>query len=79
MNEQQRQITEHFQFPITPFLQRKLNSLSKAANPDGQKIVRWTDIILAALGKLRPEDLLRVRRDREAFLKQQEDVNAQTL
>lgn len=77
MNEQRKEIAEHFQFPITPFLQKRLNSLSKTANPDGQKIARWTDIILAALNKLQPDDLIRIRRERETFLsaKHEEQMN----
>lgn len=68
MSDQIKKETHHFQFPITPFLQKKLNGISKQANPDGEKIVRWTDIILAGLNKLTPEDLVRLRREREAFL-----------
>lgn len=81
MDEQQKLRTEHFQFPITPFLQKRLNSLSKAANHEGEKIVRWTDIILAGLSKLEPQDLVRVRHDREIFLRerQQEAVHGQPL
>ncbi len=82
MNEQNKEPTEHFQFPITPFLQRKLNTLSKQANTDGEKTVRWTDLILAGLSKLEPEDLVRLRREREQFLRQYlqtEDRNAKIL
>lgn len=82
MNEHQKQTTEHFQFPITPFLQRKLNTLSKQVNPDGEKIARWTDIILEGLNKLQPDDLVKIRRERELLLDEwakKERVNDKTL
>lgn len=60
--------TELFPFPITPYLQKRLNSLSKHANPDGNKSVRWTDLILSGLSKLTPEDLVSLKRERDAFL-----------
>lgn len=63
--------TELFAFPITPFLQKRLNTLSKQTNTDGNKSVRWTDLILAGLKKLTPEDLVHLKRERDSFLEQQ--------
>lgn len=68
MTKNKSEKTEHFQFPITPFLQRKLNALSKQVNTDGNKSVRWTDIILAGLNKLEPADLVQLKRDRDLFV-----------
>lgn len=82
MDDYKKQATEHFQFPITPFLQRKLNTLSKQANPDGEKVARWTDIILAGLNKLQADDLVKIRRERELLLEKwsrKEQVNDKTL
>lgn len=82
MDDYKRQATEHFQFPITPILQRKLNTLSKQANPDGEKVARWTDIILEGLNKLQPDDLVKIRRQRKQLLDEwarKEQVNDKTL
>lgn len=56
-------------FILSKILKTKLKELSSSANPDGEKIVRWTDLLERGVAKLTLEDLLELRAMRLTHLK----------
>lgn len=53
-----------FNFILSRNLRLTLKGLSLKVNGNGDKVVRWTDLLEAGLQKITPEDLIRLRAER---------------
>jgi len=50
-----------FSFILSRKLRERLGSLAKIANSDGQRIVRWTDILETAVSRFSESDVLELK------------------
>lgn len=57
-----------FSFILSKKLRERLGALAKIANAEGQRVVRWTDILESAVSRLTESDILELKARRQMEL-----------